>query len=74
MKPASFWALSVPVLLSALLGWQAIWLIIWFAAITAGLIRYYQKRLGCITGDMLGAMTEILEAGLFLLVSAGGIA
>lgn len=73
LKPASFWALSVPVLLSVFLGWQAIWLIICFAAITAGLIRYYKKRLGCITGDMLGAMAEILEAGLFLLVSTGGM-
>jgi adenosylcobinamide-GDP ribazoletransferase len=73
LKPTDFWALSVPVLLSALLGWQAIWLALCFAAVTAGLIRYYKKRLGCITGDMLGAMTEILEAGLFLLVSAGGM-
>ena len=72
LKPAAFWTLSVPVLLSVLLGWQAIWLIICFAVITAGLIRYYKKRLGCITGDMLGAMTEILEAGLFLMVSMGG--
>jgi adenosylcobinamide-GDP ribazoletransferase len=36
------------------------------------IIWYYKKRIGCITGDMLGAMTEILEAGLFLLASAGG--
>jgi len=72
LKPAAFWALSVPALLSVFLGWQAIWLIIGFAAITAGLIRYYKKQLGCITGDMLGAMTEILEAGLFLLLSMGG--
>jgi len=73
LKPSAFWALSVPVLFSVLLGWQAIWLIICFAAITAGLIRYYKSRLGCVTGDMLGAMTEILESGLFLLVSMGGI-
>jgi len=72
LRPAAFWALSVPALLSIFAGWQAIWLIICFAAITAGLIRYYRKRLGCITGDMLGAMTEILEAGLFLLASMGG--
>jgi adenosylcobinamide-GDP ribazoletransferase len=72
LQPAAFWALSVPVLLSILLGWQALWLIICFAVITAALIRYYKKRLGCITGDMLGAMTEILESGLFLLVSMGG--
>lgn len=73
LKPSAFWALSIPVLLSVLLGRQAIGLIICFAAITAGLIRYYNKRLGCITGDMLGAMTEILESGLFLLVSTGGV-
>jgi len=73
LRPAAFWALGVPVLLSSVLGWQAIWLVICFAAITSGLIRYYKKRLGCITGDMLGAMTEILEAGLFLLVSMGGV-
>jgi len=72
LKPSAFWALSVPVLFSVLLGWQAIWLIICFAAITAGLIRYYKSRLGCVTGDMLGAMTEILESGLFLLISIGG--
>jgi adenosylcobinamide-GDP ribazoletransferase len=71
LKPSAFWGLSGPVLLSLLLGWQAIWLIICFAAITAGLIRYYKRRLGCITGDMLGAMTEILEPCLFLLVSLG---
>jgi cobalamin synthase len=29
--------------------------------------------MGCITGDMLGAMVEITEAGLFIVVSAGGI-
>ncbi len=72
LKPSAFWGLSLPVLLSFLLGWQAIWLIICFAAITAGLIRYYQRRVGCITGDMLGAMTEVSEAGLFLLASIGG--
>jgi adenosylcobinamide-GDP ribazoletransferase len=72
LTPSAFWGLSVPLLLSFLLGWQAFWLIICFAAITAGLIRYYQKRLGCITGDMLGAMTEVTEAGMFLLASIGG--
>jgi adenosylcobinamide-GDP ribazoletransferase len=69
---SAFWGLSLPVLFSFLLGWQAFWLIFCFSAITAGLILYYKKRLGCITGDMLGAMTEVAEAGLFLLVSIGG--
>jgi adenosylcobinamide-GDP ribazoletransferase len=69
---SAFWGLSVPMLLSILLGRPAIWLNLCFAALTAGLIRYYRRRLGCITGDMLGAMTEITEAILFLMVSIGG--
>ncbi len=70
--PAAFRGLAVVMLLSFSLGWQAIWLLLWFAALTAAMVAYYRKRLGCITGDMLGAMTEINEAGLFLLVSTGG--
>jgi adenosylcobinamide-GDP ribazoletransferase len=72
LRPTAFWALAVPVLLSLAIGWQGIWLMACFAAITAGLIRYYKRRLGGVTGDMLGAMAEILEAALFLLVSIGG--
>jgi adenosylcobinamide-GDP ribazoletransferase len=72
LKPSAFWGLLLPALLSILLGWQAIWLNFCFAAMTAALIRYYRKRVGCITGDMLGAMTEITEAGLFLVISIGG--
>ena len=74
LKLPAFWGFLPPLLLTLLLGWQAIWLIFCFAGMTAGLICYYKKRLGCITGDMLGAMTEIVEAGLFLLVSIGGTA
>ncbi|CAB1077773.1 Cobalamin synthase (EC [Olavius algarvensis Delta 1 endosymbiont] len=70
----AFRGLAVPLGISVFLGWQAIWLITCFAVITAGLIHYYKRRLGGITGDMLGAMAEILEAGLFLLVSIGGAA
>jgi adenosylcobinamide-GDP ribazoletransferase len=73
IKSAAFWGLSLPLILALFLGWQAIWLIICFAALTAGLIQYYKKRMGCITGDMLGAMAEVTEAGLFLMVSIGGI-
>jgi adenosylcobinamide-GDP ribazoletransferase len=69
---SAFWGLSVPVLLSFILGWKMIWLNLCFAALTAGLIRYYRRRVGCITGDMLGAMAEVTEAGLFLVASIGG--
>jgi len=69
----AFWGLCAPVALSAFLGWTALWLNLSFAALTAILIWYYRRRVGCITGDMLGAMAEILESGLFLLVSLGGV-
>jgi adenosylcobinamide-GDP ribazoletransferase len=69
---SAFWGLSIPVLLSFILGWKMIWLNLCFAALTAGLIRYYKRRVGCITGDMLGAMAEVTEAGLFLVASIGG--
>jgi adenosylcobinamide-GDP ribazoletransferase len=70
---SAFWGLSVPVLLSFILGWEMILLNLCFAVLTAGLIRYYRRRLGCITGDMLGAMAEVTEAGLFLAASIGGV-
>jgi len=72
LKWTAFWGLTAPVVLSMFLGWTALWLNLSFVALTAILIWYYKRRVGCITGDMLGAMAEILESGLFLLVSLGG--
>jgi adenosylcobinamide-GDP ribazoletransferase len=68
----AFWGLTAPVVLSVFLGWTAFWLNLSFVTLTTLLIWYYKRRVGCITGDLLGAMAEILEAGLFLLVSVGG--
>ena len=69
----AFWGLTAPVVLSVFLGWTAIWLNLGFLALTAVLVWYYKGRVGCVTGDMLGAMAEIQESGLFLLISMGGI-
>jgi adenosylcobinamide-GDP ribazoletransferase len=66
-----FWGLVFPVGLSLLLGLEAIMLNLAFAIIIGLILLFYKKRMGCITGDMLGAMTEITEAGLFLIVSIG---
>jgi adenosylcobinamide-GDP ribazoletransferase len=57
--------------MSVILGWTGFWLNLGFIALTALLIWYYKRRVGCITGDMLGAMAEILESGLFLMASMG---
>ena len=69
IKLSAFQWLLIPVILSFFLGWKGIWLNFVFALLTMTIIIYYKKRMGCITGDMLGAMTEITESLLFLLVS-----
>ncbi len=61
----------IPLAFSFFLGWTAILLNIFFVLILAALLVYYRNRMGCITGDMLGAMTEVTEASLFLLIAAG---
>ena len=68
-----FWGLIFPVGLSLILGFKAIWLNLAFVIMIAMILLFYKKRMGCITGDMLGAMVEITEAGLFLVISIGGV-
>ncbi len=69
LKLSAFQWMLIPVALSIFLGWKGIWLNLIFAVLTITIIFYYKKRMGCITGDMLGAMTEVTESLLFLLVS-----
>jgi adenosylcobinamide-GDP ribazoletransferase len=66
-----YWALTA-VLLAALLftGWAGVWMTIGFAAVTAGVLVYYRIKINCITGDMLGALIEITESVLFLILAA----
>ena len=68
-----FWGLILPIGLSLLLGFKAIWLNLAFVIILAMILLFYKKRMGCITGDMLGALVEITEAGLFLMISLGDV-
>lgn len=63
------WLLPV-IALALSLGIKGIVLVLVFG-VTVGLILYYYKvKMGCITGDMLGAMTEVSEAVLFLAAGA----
>ncbi len=66
---SKFCWLIVPALLSIYLGFKAILLNLVFLIIITGICLFYKKKVNCITGDMLGAMVEITEAGLFLFVS-----
>ena len=56
--------------LSVMLGWQAIFLNLSFVLLVVLILTYYRRKIGCITGDMLGAMTEASEAMLFMAAAA----
>ncbi|QTA80459.1 Adenosylcobinamide-GDP ribazoletransferase [Desulfonema limicola] len=71
LKPGAFWGLLIPAALSLLTGWRAIILNTGFVLVTILIVIFYKKRMGCITGDMLGAMTEIMESALFIIITAG---
>jgi adenosylcobinamide-GDP ribazoletransferase len=73
LRFTAFGALAIPILLSISMGWSALWLNGWFVVMTTVILKYYHGRIGCITGDMLGAMAEIVEAFLFLICSVGVI-
>lgn len=61
----------IPLFISLFLGYKGLVLNLGFCLGTIVILRFYKKYMNGITGDMLGAMTELLEAGLFL---AAGIA
>ncbi|MCP4680709.1 MAG: adenosylcobinamide-GDP ribazoletransferase [Desulfobacterales bacterium] len=61
-----FWGLLIPVILSLFLGFNGLLLNLVFLFTLFLILRFYKNRIGCITGDMLGAMIEILESVLFI--------
>ncbi len=68
----AFSGLIIPVILSIFLGYRGLALNLTFAVLIFAILSFYKKKMGCITGDMLGAMTEVMESMLFLMVSIGG--
>ncbi|HDL08730.1 MAG TPA: adenosylcobinamide-GDP ribazoletransferase [Desulfobacteraceae bacterium] len=67
-----FWGLLIPFVLSLFIGLNGIWISFLFFICIFLILSYYNKRMGCITGDMLGAMCEVTESSLFLMASMGG--
>jgi adenosylcobinamide-GDP ribazoletransferase len=63
--------LALPFGLAMVAGWRGIMVAVAFVFVTASVLYYYHKRVGCITGDMLGAICEINEAGLLLIGAIG---
>ena len=64
-----FSGVIVVVALSLLLGWPALILNLAYFLLVWGTVIYYRRKIGCITGDMLGAMAEVTESVLFLLMA-----
>ena len=71
LSARSFSCLALPVVISLIAGLKGIILNFVFFALIFVILRFYKKKMNCITGDMLGAMTEITEALLFLTAAAG---
>ncbi len=69
---ADFRFVVLPLFFSLFLGWRGIILNLTFALTLTVLLYVYRKKMEGITGDMLGAMVEIVEAALFLALCAGG--
>jgi len=72
-KPRIY-ALSIiflPLFLSFWLGWGAVFFNSLFIFMTVLILFYYKRRMDGITGDMLGAMAEVEETGLFLAACIG---
>lgn len=66
ITPGAFIWLVPAVILSLALGIRGIWLNLCFLLLVFLIIWLYKKKIGCITGDMIGAMAESVEALLFL--------
>jgi len=67
-----FRGLLLPIGLALFAGGRGILMILVFFLLSSGVILFFKRRVNCITGDMLGALCEICEAGLFLVAAAGG--
>ncbi len=65
--PRDFIWLSIPVIFSIFTGYKFVILNVSFGLMVFVILVYYKKKMNCITGDMLGAMTETIEALLFVI-------
>jgi adenosylcobinamide-GDP ribazoletransferase len=60
----------IPIVISLFLGYKTLVINFVFLGTLCVVLGFYKKKLNCITGDMLGAMNEIMEAVLFIAAGA----
>lgn len=70
LSARAFRWISIPLVISLFLGWKGLLLIAGFVLIVWAMLWFYKRKMGVITGDMLGAMVEVTETVLFFFVSA----
>ncbi|WP_321494384.1 adenosylcobinamide-GDP ribazoletransferase [uncultured Desulfobacter sp.] len=66
LNAKDFYLCLIPLGFSLFLGYRGLILISGFALGCFTILKFYKRKMNCITGDMLGAMTEVMEAGLFM--------
>ena len=69
----AFVYVAIPAVLCLFAGVRGLVLLISFFALTMATVAFYKRKMGCVTGDMLGAMVESSEAALFIIVSGGSL-
>ncbi|MBI9074573.1 MAG: adenosylcobinamide-GDP ribazoletransferase [Desulfatibacillum sp.] len=65
----AFYPLCIPLFLCMMAGAAGWMAILGFAVATCALLAFFKAKMGCITGDMLGAMGEVNEALALLILS-----
>ena len=60
----------IPVVISFFLGYKGLVLNVMFVLVLSVMLAFYKKKIGSITGDMLGALNEVMEAMLFMAAGA----
>jgi adenosylcobinamide-GDP ribazoletransferase len=66
-----YWGLLLVLVLAAFTGLRFGALLIAFAMTLIIVLSYYRGKMGCITGDMLGALIEVTEVSLLLAAIIG---
>ena len=56
----------IPVILSVFIGYKFFIINVAFGLMVFVILCFYKEKMNCITGDMLGAMAEVIEALLFV--------
>lgn len=66
LNSKDFYLCLIPLGFSLFLGYRGLILILGFVLGCVAILAFYKRTMNCITGDMLGAMTEMMEAWLFM--------